>query len=279
MKPRYIIASSALFAALLTVALSGCTEEAAILDTQTAVVEGYLFAGQPVDSLRLTQSYAYIRQDTTLITLDGLTPSMKVDDTVYPLLPKGNGYYYQPDLVIESGKTYRLSFDWNGKTVSAETFVPAQREAQISTVEISMTKITTGLPPGGFTLIDPIEVSWENPEGDYYYVLVRNLEENPEYVNDRLAEFELQNGGLRRFAMLSAPQITSFYSINPIREITQFGRHQVIVFRVTPEYAGLFGAAGSTSQTITQPPTNVKNGLGILSGVSSDTLYFNVKKS
>ncbi|MBK7477822.1 MAG: DUF4249 family protein [Haliscomenobacter sp.] len=278
MKSLYVIASRILFAAIITFALSRCTEESAILDTQTAVVEGYLFAGQPVDSLRLTQSYAYIRQDTVLVTLDGLTPSIEAGGKVYPLLPKGDGYYYQPDLVIESGKTYRLSFDWNGKAVSAETFVPAQREAQISTEEISMTKITTGLPPGGFTLVDPIEVSWENPEGDYYYVLVRNLEENPEYVNDRLAEFERENGGLRRFAMLSAPQITSFYSINPIREITQFGLHQVIVFRVTPEYAGLFGAAASTSQTITQPPTNVKNGLGILTGVSSDTLYFNVKK-
>ena len=141
-----------------------------------------------------------------------------------------------------------------------------------------MEKITNngGFPGGGFTQIDPIEVSWDNPEGDYYYVLIENLETNPEYVNDFLADLEEDLG--QRFRRITEPSITDFHSINPRREITQYGTHRVIVFRVSPEYAALYQTSGTSSQSLTEPPSNIDNGLGIFTGVSSDTLYFEVKK-
>lgn len=62
------------------------------------------------------------------------------------------------------------------------------------------------------------------------------------------------------------------------RNLTQYGRHQVIVFRVNHEYAALYQSTGSSTLSLTQPPTNIQNGLGIFTGVSSDTLYFEVTK-
>lgn len=265
-----------------SMAFNACTsDEGEILDTQTAVVQGYLYAGQPVDSLRITQSYAYIRQDSTLLTLDDLQIQISDGTNTYPLLSTGEGYYMQPDLVIASGKNYTLQFNWNNQTVSAQTYVPEQREAEVSAAEVYMTKITSGsgFNPGNLENTDPVEITWENPEGEYYYVVIKNLEESPEYINDFLAERE-QNfpGGFRRFIFIGRPQISSRYTIDPRRELTQFGRYAVIVYRVNPEYAALYAVSGSSSQSITQPPTNVDNGLGIFTGVSSDTVYFEVKK-
>lgn len=47
-----------------------------------------------------------------------------------------------------------------------------------------------GFLGGGFIQIDLIEVSWDNFEGDYYYVLIENFEINLEYVNDFLVDLE-----------------------------------------------------------------------------------------
>lgn len=278
--PPFIYAMVLLLAVACT--FNACTpEEGEILDTQTAVVQAYLYAGQPVDSVRITQSYAYIRDDSTLRTLDDLQVQISDGTHTYPLVSKGNGYYVQPDLIIASEKTYTLQFNWNNHTVSAQTYVPSQREAAISTPAVSMTKITSGsgFNPGSPEAVDPIDVSWSNPENEYYYVVIKNLEESPEYINDFLAEREQHfPGGFRRFIFIGRPQISARYTIDPRRELTQFGRYAVMVYRVNPEYAALYAVSGSSSQSITQPPTNVTNGLGIFTGVSSDTLYFEVKK-
>ncbi len=267
-------------AVLLAVLVLCACEETSIssIDAETPVVSSYLYAGQSLDSLRVTLSNSYAREDTQLVTLDELDITIKEGDNTFDLNSFGEGFYRQPELVIEAENSYVLEFEWKGATISASTFVPGKREARLSTSAIEMEKITNngGFPGGGFTQIDPIEVSWDNPEGDYYYVLIENLETNPEYVNDFLADLEEDLG--QRFRRITEPSITDFHSINPRREITQYGTHRVIVFRVSPEYAALYQTSGTSSQSLTEPPSNIDNGLGIFTGVSSDTLYFEVKK-
>ncbi|MEZ5038941.1 MAG: DUF4249 family protein [Saprospiraceae bacterium] len=253
-------------------------DDIASIDSKTPVVASYLYAGQTLDSLRVTLSFSYGRDDTTLIALDNLDIRIMEGDKSYPLFNIGEGYYNHPNLLIENEKSYNLSFSYEGASVNAATFVPGKREAQLSTNAIEMAKITNtgGFPGGGFAEIDPIEVTWENPENDYYYVLIENMETDPEYINDFLAQLEGNFG--RRFSLITQPEITDFHNIDPRREITQFGRHRVIVFRVTPEYAALYATSGTSSTNITEPPSNIVNGLGIFTGVSSDTLFFEVKK-
>ena len=269
-----------IISALMSILLFCSCEETSItsLDRETPVVSSYLYAGQPLDSLRVTLSNSYAQTDTQLVTLDELDITIKEGENTFELNPFGEGYYRQSSLLIETEKSYVLEFEWKGATISATTFVPGKREAQLSTSLIEMEKITNtgGFPGGGFTQIDPIEVSWDNPEGDYFYVLIENLETNPEYVNDFLADLEEDLG--QRFRRITEPSITDFHSINPRREITQYGTHRVIVFRVSPEYAALYQTSGTSSQSLTEPPSNIDNGLGIFTGVSSDTLYFEVKK-
>jgi len=58
----------------------------------------------------------------------------------------------------------------------------------------------------------------------------------------------------------------------------QFGTYQIIVFRVNTEYAALFDSSVGSSLSLEEPPSNIVNGLGIFTGLSSDTLYLEVTK-
>lgn len=257
---------------------TSCEQETiTTLQTETPVVEAYIIAGQTVDSIRVTQSINYSGQDT-LLPLDDLAITLSDDTHSVDLTPIGNGYYQHPDLIIQANTSYALAFPLNDMTVVATTFVPAQRAVEISHTEISMEQIDE-FGFGANQEVDPIEISWENPEGDYYYVVVENIDENPEYINLILQEvIEAQGGELPRFGFITEPQITNQYPINTRQEIQQFGLHRVIVFRVNPEYAALYESASNSSLSLSEPPSNVENGLGIFTGVSADTVYFEVKK-
>lgn len=270
----YLIISIFLFVA--------CEQDSiATLSNSTAVVDGYLFVGQSVDSIRITKSFSYSDTDTTLVGLDQLVVNLEDGEKTYPLTSIGGGYYQNKEVLINPNLTYRLQFEYAGTLVSAETFTPRQKEATLSSSQIRLPRIdlSQGRPPidelQELLNVEPIELSWDNAEGDYYYVVIDNIESNPTDV------FVLPDGGFegRRFSFISEPQVIDFYTIQPQREIQQFGRHRAIVFRVNLEYVALYDLNGSSSISITQPPTNVENGLGIFTGVSSDTLYFEVQRS
>lgn len=250
---------------------TACEDEDILPQTsETAVVEAYLFAGQPLDSIKISQSTSYSSNDSLLVTLNGLDVTISDGTNTYLLESIGEGVYRNLDVQVQSEQSYSLVFEHNGETVSAETYVPARKEAIASTSEITMEKIEAGTFPNMGEQPDLIELEWDNSESDYFYVVVQNIEEEPEVIN------ELFEDTGRPFRFISEPQITDFYGIDPRREIQQFGLHQIIVFRVNPEYAALYETSGTTSTTITQPPTNVVNGLGLFTGVSSDTLFLNV---
>ena len=250
--------------------------------TETAVVTGYLYAGQPCDSILITQAISYNNTDTTALPLSELDVTISDGINSYNLSYQGNSAYGNPSLIIESGLIYTLQFTYREELVSATTFVPFKKEATTSDTLIEMERIEIGggFPPagGGTPGEDAIEINWDNTEGDYYYVVVQNLEDEPDYINEFLAAQDTLSDRFQNFRFISEPQISNYYNIDPNREVRQFGQHRVIVFRVNPEYAALYNISDASSLSITEPPSNVENGLGLLTGVASDTLYFWVEE-
>jgi len=254
--------------------LVSCTQESIQqTETKTTIVEGYLSAGSHIDSLRVTQSYSYGQLEEEIITLDDLKVSISGDNTQIDLVPIGSGYYQNTNHIIKAGTNYQLEIERDDEIISAETYVPENNAASISKSQVKMTKIEAGVfPSGGIVIPEPVEVSWTNDDGDYYYVLIKNIETDPEYVNDNIAQFEGQ------LQFVTEPQISNVYVIRAQRELRQFGTYQIIVFRVNPEYAALYESTGGSTLSLEEPPTNIVNGLGIFTGVSSDTLYLEVIK-
>ena len=242
-------------------------------ETKTTIVEGYLSAGNPVDSLRVTQSFSLGQVEDEVITLDDLNITIADDNSEFELESIGNGYYQNANQIIDAGNNYQLKFERDGEIISAETYVPENNTASISRTQVELTKIEVGVfPSGGIRIPDPVEESWNNEEEDYYYVLIKNIEAEPEFVNENIAQFEGQ------LQLITEPQITNFYAIRAQRDLLQFGTYQIIVFRVNPEYAALFNSSGGSTLSLEEPPSNIVNGLGIFTGLSSDTLYLEVTK-
>jgi len=242
-------------------------------DTKTTIVEGYLFSGKPLDSLKITQSNSYGQEDEDLVTIDDMSITIAVDNNQFELTSIGNGYYQNKNLIIDAGKNYKLAFERDAEIISAETYVPENNTTSISTNQVELEKIEAGIfPTGGINIPDPVEISWNNEDGDYYYVLIKNLETDPEYVNENIAQLDGQ------FIFITEPQIVDFYAIRTRRDLSQFGTYQIIVFRVNPEYAALYEGSSNSTLSLEEPPSNIVNGLGIFTGVSSDTLYLEVTK-
>lgn len=242
--------------------------------TTTTVVQSYLYAENPVDSFYISESINYFDTSDVVATFDNLLVNISDGTDSYILQPIGNGYYQNLDLIIQSGTTYSMEFENEGTVISAETYVPEKKEISISLEQISIERVTAGggmMPP---TQTDPITVSWENNDNEYYYVIVQNIEANPEYINENFGNF----GGGQRPQIITEPQIVSNYNVDTRQDIQFFGTYQIVVYRVNPEYAALYSTSEATSSSIVEPATNIENGLGIMTGISTDTILFEVNE-
>jgi Domain of unknown function (DUF4249) len=195
---------------------------------------------------------------TVKLTFDGQTKTLK-------WLEKG---HYQSDFKTESGKTYKLSFDYNGKVVSAETTIPSRPTGFKASV--SELQITGGFPP---SFPDPVKLTWDNAANDYHLAVATNIEPNPEVVT---SGFGGNTTNLSRQFRSNPSRSTSTELIGP--NFQYYGRYDLILYKINGEYASLYENNGSSSINLTAPFTNVENGLGIFTGIASDTLRLTVKK-
>jgi hypothetical protein len=154
--------------------------------------------------------------------------------------------------------------------VFATTTVPAKPmnfTGSASTIT-APTPPTSGTVP---TMPDPVNFSWSNPNNDYHLMIVRCIEPNP---------VEISTGGAVRLGsgtFRTEPTQTSYQPLRPM-QFKYYGLHEVILYRILPEYAALYEDNGSNSNNLTDPPGNIFNGLGIFTGVNTaDTLHITVQ--
>jgi hypothetical protein len=256
---------------LVMVIVSSCTEPDSGDIAVKAVVEAYLRAGQPIEVVISKEGLFENSTIDTLEFIDGLTVRINEGDNSYTLQSIGNGKYVSDEsVIVVSEKTYSLDFECLNEEVSASTYVPSRPEGfELSAYEI---EIVRPVPGSGTAPIrpEPIEVSWENPANDYHLVVVTVIEKEPEEIAE--GGFVFSGGSFR-----NEPNTGTAYAINQI-SFKYYGMHAVILYKLNPEYATLYEETGNSSLNLKSPYSNVINGLGIFTGVNSDTLYLNVKK-
>lgn len=268
---KYILHIGCIFC----LAFVACEDETTLETIDELTVHAFLHAGQPLDTVAFGKVIP-LDSLTAPTTPDDLSPVVKSSDGgTFPLHFLGeNGKYGNPDFVVEQGKTYTLEVAWNGKTVSAETFVPAAPQGVILTdTIIERKKINSFEDLQNMTVPDPIEVNWQGEAGAWYFVSVKNIEADPEPV----ADIQFGGGGARP-SFLTEPSANPFYVINTFRDITHFGKYEVKIFRVNPEYVALYEDNTSGTGSLNEIRTNVQNGYGIFTGMNSTSVFFEVKK-
>ncbi len=236
------------------------------------VVQSYLVSGQ-VPTLNVSRMVPY--SGTAIYSPDdinALSVQITCNDTVHTLKPRGNGNYSDSTFLISKNGKYALSFVYNGKTVSATTSIPSKPVGYTQSVDtMTIAQVTTTGGGGGFGgstyRPNPIQLNWSNTNASYYVVVVENIETNPLPINPD------ETSPPRIFR--NQPTQGNQYQIQS-RQFHYYGIHRLLLFHLNPDYAALYNNNGTNSQTLTNPATNLTNGLGIFTGLTADTLFMKI---
>lgn len=255
--------------------LFGCEKQLATpVYNEDPVIEGYLFAND-IASIRITSQIAVIdAMSSAGEGIDSLQVYIDTDSGTHQLINTGNGIYQDSTLVLIERKQYHLHFQYRGKTVSATTTLPGlPRNFTQSVSEITLQKIdsTTTFTPGSFQMNDPIEIEWDNTDQSYFMIVVQNIESELELIRDTTnPRFQVAN-------FRNEPSVADAYRLRD-QQFQYFGTHMITLYHLNPDYAALYTGNSNSSQNLSNPTTNITNGLGIFTGISTDTLFLEVHK-
>lgn len=264
-----------LFLAFNLLMVTSCEEINELETVDELSVQGYLQADKMLPPIQFKRVVS-LNATEALAPLNDLSPIIITEDGQEYILEflGEDGLYGNANLLIEAERTYTLEVAYNGKTIRAITYVPeAPQMLRISDQVIRRTEIRDFSDLQNITIPDPIQVDWMGQEGSFYFVQVENIEEHPDPINQLFAD-----SGFERPVIRTEPSTDLFYLINAFQEITFFGRYQVVVYRVNPEYVTLYESNEEGSGVLNQIQTNIENGYGIFTGVNQATIEFEVRK-
>lgn len=251
------------FAGLLML-LYSCKKDTDLSYSEYPVVAGYLYPGREV-MVRVTYQKGPTDTAAYGLPLRGLSLSVSNGSLKRDLTEDAPGNYVLRDtaFVGHSG-VYSLSFEYEGRTVSATTVMPAKPgPLTASTTELVVPELVFG---GPLPDEEPatVKLSWDNQDLKNHMVFFKLMEQTKVPVNSFFTGDTV--GGVELNALQA-----SFIDVQQMN-FRYLGRYKVILARVNQEYVELLNGSGNSSQNLTNPPTNVKNGFGIFTSIQMDTL-------
>ena len=247
------------------------------------IVEAYLVPNKPI-TIKVKKEIAYNENVSNKEELiPGLSIKVTGDGQTYSLKPySGLDSLYRSDanVKLKVGVTYSLSFEYNGKVVSASTSIPTKPvglKTSITSIVRTRQVITS---TGGFgrDVDEPVEINltWKNPISEYHFAIAESIETKPDLIvtlptstNNSFNDFN------RRFRSQPVQGVETRLRS---QQFQYFGQYNIVLLKVNPDYVALYNNTGTTSQNISTPPTTITNGLGIFTGINADTLKFQVKE-
>ena len=240
-------------------------------DADSFVVQAFIFAGEPVTQVTVT-GVLPIDADSSAAPEPITDADVRLlrEGTSYALVPTPDspGSYHYPgeDLVVEAGDRFRLEVRWGDQLATAETVVPYP-PAGLALSTDSLTAPSFGPGIGGGLSGDRLVVRWSNPTTDFHYVVVDNVEDDPEPVRETDLPAPLAQ------AIIPPPTAADSSTVS-VRGLTHFGRHVVTLYRVNGEYADLYRGLRQDSRDLNEPPSNIEGALGVFSAFASDRAFF-----
>ena len=269
---------------LLTGAFTSCGDENLNdIAFNQFVVEAFLFAGEPVDDIKIKTVFPLTDEEDTSEPINDADVVLSRQGEWFPLVSSGSdGLYHYPgdDLEVRTGDIFRLEITHNGITATAETQVPtptqglslSQDSIIVPTLPLSQGRDAVVEAIGNFLRESAVTASWDNPDGEQFYMVVENVTEAtdpifPQQVIDALEDLRFVS------EPTDADNLTFLGG-----SLTTFGTYSVSVFHVNEEYAALFDNTTQDSRDLNEPPSNVVNALGIFSAFNSQTAFFEVAR-
>ncbi len=257
------------FLLLIIIISFGCEENISTeINKDIVVVQGFIYADQPVTDISLTEVLPLGSQDTLAPPIINAEVYISKENDKYLLIPNevSEGFYYYPgnDLLISSGDELSLEVNVNNQKIFSETIVPPKpTNLELDSDTLLVPEFVMGRPPD--LEYYSITLTWDNFDNSYYYVVIDNIEDDAEPIEAISGKFA------SRF--VSKPSISNEYRVS-FRTATHFGKHLMILYRVNQEYVDLYESRDQDSRNLNEPLTNIENGLGVFSAFASDSVYF-----
>jgi len=269
------------FIGLLTSVLFtiSCEDDLApVPDADIIVVRAYIYAGQPVKDVILMSTLALDDESEVAVPIDSAEVILSRGSEQFTLVPDysydttetdttfGLTYYYPgDDLIVAKGDTFKLQVNYMEQQLTAEAVVPAKPDSFSSTVDtLWVPKFNRNIDYVRWIFADSniVHLNWDNPEDQYHYLLMDNVETDPEQLERNLPP------RFRRF--ISQPFVDSTYTMLA-STITHLGRHNIVLFHVQTDYVLLYQSSGQDSRDLNEPYSNINGGLGMFTAFNSDT--------
>lgn len=255
--------------------VSSCEKENNSQFTDAPILESYLKPGDFLN-IKISRQLPFFSDIVfSEDNLANLSISVAFNNQTDILQPLDSGLYVDSNIIIKENITYELRFNFNGKQVYAYTHVPAKPTNYTqSATSISVPRMdsTSSPPTGGFSMPEPVELTWDNPDKSYYIVVIENMETSLDAIHD-FGDNERPKNMFRE-----APTTSSGLEIRAM-QFQYYGKHRLILYHVLPDYASLYKENSNSSQNLSNPSTSISNGYGIFTGLNTDTLYLNVVES
>lgn len=175
-----------------------------------------------------------------------------------------------PELTLVANDSYDIHFLYNETTVSATTIIPSEPEnASLSAPTIEIEEFVPGPPTGGDT--QTVTAFWDNTNNEYHTILIEYLEDDYDPINSFIDPDTYD--GLR---VTSTDPISGDSVDLNSRNFSFYGTYRIAIYRVNSEYVNLFENISQNSLNLTEPLTNIDNGLGIFTGMNSTSLTLEV---
>jgi hypothetical protein len=244
--------------------MTGCSEELMTYDvtTGTPIVESYLQEGSNTMTVKLYSMEIYLGDDYELSwPIEGL--ALKINDRELRETASGTYSLNLGEDTIRGQQNYNLSFEYQGKTISASTSVPKP----ITNLDIEPAYITRTSSYYFWDTADTTEIklTWDDPDNSYYQIYI----ESPASSDIP----SMGGGGMQFRRRMMQPFRGNSYTTGS-REFMSAGYYTISVYRVNKDYVDLYERISSTD--LTNPSSAIQNAFGIFTAMSVAKVRFQV---
>ena len=263
----------------MLIIVTGCTESSPLIsDDDLVVVWGFVYANEPITDIKLTRTLPLDADSSSKFsTINDADVSVIVNQDRFKcdLAPGDSGYYQYlaNDLTINTGDIISIEIEWQGQSIRGESIGPLPPRGlalESNIMEIPNFSDRQSLLDWRFSEKREVVVKWEEEsEDDWFYVVLKNLEQNPTpiIINSTFSE-------RMREIVFPPVQDNSFRIRLPLIEF--LGLHEIRVYRVNREYVDLYESREQDTRDLNEPLTNIEGGLGVFSAFNSSKTYMTV---
>lgn len=231
------------------------------------IIEAYLVNGKAV-SLKVYEQKGLLDTASYGAAITELEVTFNNGIKTITLNETATGVYTSAatDLIVP-GNTCSFKFSYNGKTISGETTVPDKP------VSFAASSLEQGVPnpdpDSSSTTFTAVNFTWNNINKGYYLMVFRNQDKTPNRIGSgfgRRNAYEDREEYLGQVSAFKTQRMTFQFS----------GYYDVYLYHINQEYNNILNSSSNSSLNLTNPPTNIKNGLGIFTAMTCDSLLLHV---